>query len=77
MNCNDWIEKELHGLQAISQNCTKLSELNLTCLHIHAVSGGGSGKHVNRMCTIISEMHNLNSLGENSRLDSCIVFVLN
>lgn len=55
--CYDWIEKELHGLQAIAHNCKKLEQLNLTCLHIHA-----AGRHLNRMCTIISEMKNLVSL---------------
>ena len=58
MNCHDWIEKELYALEAIAQNCKKLRELNLTCLHIHA-----GGKHLNKLCTIISEMENLCSLG--------------
>ena len=55
--CYEWIDEELHGLQAIAQNCTKLNQLNLTCLHIHA-----SNKHLNKMCSIISEMTNLTSL---------------
>lgn len=54
--CYDWVDKELHGLQAIAQHC-KLKELNLTCLHIHS-----SGKHLNRMSSIISDMTNLTSL---------------
>lgn len=44
-------------MDAVATNCTKLNELNLSCLHIHA-----SHKELNRLCSIISKMKNLISL---------------
>lgn len=56
-DCDDWIDKELHGLDAVATSCSKLKELNLSCLHIHA------GQYeLNKLCSLIGKMKNLTSL---------------
>lgn len=50
--------QDLFGLEAISQYCLYLKELNLACLHIHSNNHEG----INKLCNLISEFKHLKAL---------------
>jgi len=60
-HCNDWIDKELHGLESVATHCLHLTELNLSSVHIH------SDSELNKLSKIISQMTSLKHLS----LPSC------
>ncbi|XP_065646785.1 F-box/LRR-repeat protein 18 [Hydra vulgaris] len=56
-SCHDWIEKDLHGLEALALHCRHLKELNLSSLHIHSVN-----TDVNKLCQTVSKIKTLKAL---------------